>query len=134
MRFQNGYEKYAVSLISHEFLQLMISSSSFSCTTNFMQHKISPGFSCFTYFIPYGTKWVLLIISSKVQIHTMWHKTNPGHGTKISGHFLFLIWLSLNITFQSSHLRVSEFYSSSVFWFYLYKFLRWSYRFEYVCG
>ena len=39
-----------------------------------------------------------------------YHGTQPGEW-----HFLFLIWISLHIIFQSSILRVSEFYFKSAF-------------------
>ena len=42
-------------------------------------------------------------------------QNNPSHGTKISWHFLFLIWISLINIFQSSKSRLSEFFFSSAF-------------------
>ena len=58
---------------------------------------------------------------------TMQHTKHPGHGTKISWHFLFLVWESSNMIFQLS-ISLPEFYFGSMF----NVLIVWSYRFMWL--
>ena len=58
---------------------------------------------------------------------TMWHTKHPGHGTKISWHFLFLVWGSSNMIFQL-YLSLPESYFNFMF----NVFIVWSYRFMWL--